>query len=223
MADYFPPELNKDAFNCPICGVYSHQVWYSDFSYGEVISEYYSGQHFIPSGKLEGLTISLCSHCKEKILWYEGNIIFPRKMTAPVPSEDAPQKIKEIYIEAGEVFIDSPRASGALMRLALEQLLQEINKNDLKLNENVRKLIEFGVPHQLIKALTILRVNGNDIMHTGEIKILQKKEDVLYLFELFNMIVEELIIRPKRLNESYGKIPEIIRKQIEDDENKNKK
>ena len=220
MADYFPPELNKDAFNCPICGVYSHQVWYSDFSYGEVISEYYSGQHFIPSGKLEGLTISLCSHCKEKILWYEGNIIFPRKMTAPVPSEDAPQKIKEIYIEAGEVFIDSPRASGALMRVALEQLLQEVLGNDSKLNENVNELKKAKIPEQLIKALSILRVNGNDIMHTGEIKIFEKKEDALYLFDLFNMIVEELITRPKKLNESYGKIPETIRKQIEDNANK---
>ena len=183
----------------------------------------YDEKMFRSGGILGGLSLSICYHCKKKVLWYKENMILPRHMTVPEPSEDVPQKIKEIYIEAGKVLIDSPRASGALMRLALEQLLQEINKNDLKLNENVRKLIEFGVPHQLIKALTILRVNGNDIMHTGEIKILQKKEDVLYLFELFNMIVEELIIRPKRLNESYGKIPEIIRKQIEDDENKNKK
>ena len=222
MTEYFPPELNKDAFNCPYCGVYAHQTWYSSISYGEV-EVIYGEKRFYSKGILGGLSLSICYHCGKKVLWHNENMLLPRQMTVPEPSEDVPQKIKKIYIEAGKVLIDSARASGALMRLALEQLLQEINKNDLKLNENVKKLMEIGVPDQLIKALTILRVNGNDIMHTGEIKILQKKEDVLYLFELFNMIVEELITRPKRLNESYGKIPETIRKQIEDDANKNKK
>ena len=51
----------------------------------------------------------------------------------------------------------------------------------------------------------------------------KKKDDVLYLFDLFNMIVEELITRPKKINESYSKIPESIRKQIEKDTSKNMK
>lgn len=58
------------------------------------------------------------------------------------------------------------------------------------------------MPEQLMKALTILRVNGNDIMHMGEINILETTEDVTYLFELFNMVVEELITRPKNLENS---------------------
>jgi hypothetical protein len=52
-------------------------------------------------------------------------------------------------------------------------------------------------------------------MHTGVINIFEKKEDITYLFDLFNMIVEELITRPKKLDESYSRIPESKRKQAE--------
>ena len=131
------------------------------------------------------------------------------------PSDDVPVDIKKIYNEAGLILNDSPRASGALMRLALELLLKDVNKNKLGLNDNIDKLIESKVPEQLIKALTILRVNGNDIMHTGEIKILETAEDVTYLFELFNMVVEELITGPKKLGELYTRVPESQRKRVE--------
>ena len=214
MDGYFPPELDKDAFNCPFCGVYAAQFWSSNVVYGSE-SESYAGSRFNVNGKIEGFKVSKCSHCHQLIIWNYRKMLFPRKMTVPDPSNDISDNIKEIYIEAGEVPIDSPRASGALIRIALELLLQSINKNTMGLNENINKLIESQIPVQLIKALTILRVNGNDIMHTGEIKILEKKEDVTYLFDLFNMIVEELITRPRKLDESYNRIPESKRKQIE--------
>ena len=46
-------------------------------------------------------------------------------------------------------------------------------------------------------------------------KIFETAEDVTYLFELFNMIVEELITRPKKLGELYTRIPESQRKRVE--------
>lgn len=223
MAEYYPPGFKKDSFNCPVCGVFSHQTWYYHISYGFINNGYSGGSGFFSTGILNELSVSICSHCKITALWYKEKILLPRIMTVPDPSSDIPEKIKNIYIEAGMVLMDSPRASGALMRLALEQLLQNINKNELGLNDNVKELIKAGISEQIIRALSILRVNGNDIMHTGEIKIFEKKENVLYLFELFNMIVEELITRPKKLNESYAKLPPTIRKQIEDQANKNNK
>ena len=223
MADYFPPELNKNAFNCPLCGVYAHQVWHPDVSFGNIYTEGFGYKKFNFQGIFLDLSVSICSHCSEKVLWYKEKMLLPRKMTVPDPPKDIPPKIKEIYNEAGKVLIDSSRASGALMRLALEQLLQNINNNKLKLYENVNNLIASNIPEPLIKALTILRVNGNDIMHTGEIKIFESNEDVLYLFHLFNMIVEELITRPKKVKELYDKIPESIRKQTEKDESKKQK
>ena len=210
MANYFPPEPKKDAFNCPYCGVYAHQTWHDYVVYGDG-----TYTNFYTAGTLKELSVSKCSHCGNIVIWDQKNMLKPAKMAVPDPSEDVPKDIKEIYIEAGKVLIYSARASGALMRLALELLLQQINKNDLKLNENVNKMKESNISGPLIKALTILRVNGNDIMHTGVINIFEKKEDITYLFDLFNMIVEELITRPKKLDESYSRIPESKRKQAE--------
>jgi hypothetical protein len=31
IADYVPPQLNADAFNCPRCPSFAHQRWYSMF------------------------------------------------------------------------------------------------------------------------------------------------------------------------------------------------
>lgn len=215
MVGYFPPEVDKDAFNCPYCGVYAHQEWYNDVAYGNSYVGMYGKLELGSTSYIGALRVSKCSHCKKIVLWDQGKMLIPRKMTVPDPSDDVPDNVKAIYIEAGKVLRDSPRASGALMRIALELLLQKINNNSLGLNDNVNKLIESKIPEELIKALTILRVNGNDIMHTGEIIIFEKREDVIYLFDLFNMIVDELITRPKKLNEAYNKIPESKRKQIE--------
>ena len=217
MVDYIPPKFNEKAFNCPYCGVYAHQEWFSGVGYGNLARQYMGDIVDVVGikGKLDGMSVSVCSHCDNKVLWLNENILLPRNLPVPPPPEDTPLEVKRIYIEAGMVLNDSPRASGALIRLALELLLQNINKNKLSLNENINKLMESGITQQLIKAVSILRINGNDIMHTGVIKILENKDDVVYLFELFNMIVEELIEEPKKLNEIYNKIPESKRKQIE--------
>lgn len=217
MVDYIPPKFNEKAFNCPYCGVYAHQEWFSGVGYGNLARQYMGDIVDVVGikGKLDGMSVSVCSHCDNKVLWLNENILLPRNLPVPPPPENTPLEVKRIYIEAGMVLNDSPRASGALIRLALELLLQNINKNKLSLNENINKLMESGITQQLIKAVSILRINGNDIMHTGVIKILENKDDVVYLFELFNMIVEELIEEPKKLNEIYNKIPESKRKQIE--------
>ena len=89
-------------------------------------------------------------------------------MDVPHPADSLPMDIKDIYSEAGEVLNDSTRASGALMRLALELLLQHINGNTLKLNDNINELIKKNTPGPIIKGASILRVNGNDILHTGD-------------------------------------------------------
>ena len=213
MARYYQPRVNTYAFNCPHCGVYAKQDWYFTVVYGNANED--NPNQIYNRKNLEEMKVSKCTHCESIVIWFEKNMLIPRGTVVQEPPEDIPDKIKEIYIEAGKIFNDSPRASGALIRLALELLLQSINKNNLGLDKNINELIKSSIPDQLIKALTILRVNGNDVMHTGEIKIFEKKDDVAYLFDLFNMISEEMITRPKKLDEYYRKIPESKRKEIE--------
>ncbi len=56
------------------------------------------------------------------------------------------------------------------------------------------------------KAMSILRVNGNEIMHTGEIKIFESQEQVLDLFVLFNMIIEDLIETDRKIDDLFNKM-----------------
>lgn len=213
MAKYYQPRVDTYAFNCPHCGVYAKQDWYSTVVYGNAYKD--NPNDIYNRTILEDMKVSKCAHCNNIVIWFRENMLIPRRTVVQEPPGDVPDNIKEIYIEAGNIFNDSPRASGALIRIALELLLQSINKNKLGLDKNINELIKSSIPGQLIKALSILRVNGNDIMHTGEIKIFEKKDDVAFLFDLFNMISEEMITRPKKLDEYYRKIPESKRKEIE--------
>lgn len=221
MVKYYPPELNKSEFNCPYCGVYSHQSWYPAIIYGERSDDiyYYLADmvrtHYKSAGTLSDFSVSECSHCHQLAIWLNDKMLVPRTISVPPPSELLPEKIKELYNEAGTILNDSPRAAGALIRLALELLLKQVNNNDQKLYDNIDVLIKKGVPEEIIKAMTLLRHSGNEMLHAGEISIIESRDQVLFLFELFNMIAEDLIERPKRLNEAYNRIPESIRKDVE--------
>lgn len=219
MPNFYPPTFNKKDFNCPHCGVYAHQDWFPAVKYGLMVKSslptYDDYEQLEMKGSLDELGISKCYHCKKLVIWYKESMLIPGKMIVPLPAEYLPENIREIYTEAGKVLDGSARASGALMRLALELLLQQINNNQLKLYQNIIELSKQKIPDKIIKAMSILRVNGNDIMHTGEIKLFENRDQVLYLFELFNMIVEEMIDRIKKVDQAYKRIPESVRKEIE--------
>lgn len=221
MVKYYPPELNKPEFNCPYCGVYSHQSWYPTVIYGKRTDDayYYMADmvktDYKSAGILSDFSVSECSHCHNIAIWMKDKMLVPRTMAVPPPSELLPEKIKELYNEAGTILNDSPRAAGALIRLSLELLLKQVNNNDQKLYDNIDVLIKRGAPKEIIKATTLLRHSGNEMLHAGEVSIIESRDQVLFLFELFNMIAEDLIERPKRLNEAYNRMPESIRKDVE--------
>ena len=52
-----------------------------------------------------------------------------------------------------------------------------------------------------------MRVIGNNAVHPGEIDINEKKENVIALFSLINMIVENQITQPKHVEEIFGELP----------------
>ncbi|MBQ7074264.1 hypothetical protein IJM86_04305 [bacterium] len=49
-------------------------------------------------------------------------MIRPNVSPAPLPNEDMPSDVKEIYEEARQVSAFSPRAAAALLRVSLEKL-----------------------------------------------------------------------------------------------------
>lgn len=65
------------------------------------------------------------------------------------------------------------------------------------------------------QALDFVRVVGNNAVHSGEINLDDNKEIALSLFKIINMIADDLISKPKEMDELYHQIiPEQTRGHI---------
>lgn len=209
---YVPPEFEKKAFHCPLCGVYAHQRWHSCYPSGIDIS--------FANQVSNDLYISLCSHCGRYSIWFKGKKIYPISSSAPLPSEDMPEDVKEDYEEARLVVEVSPRSAAALLRLALQKLMRHLGESGENLNDDIANLVKKGLPEKIQKALDALRVIGNNAVHPGELDLRDDKETALALFELLNMIVEVMITQPKKVNEIYDKLPKGAKEAIKKRDNK---
>lgn len=145
----------------------------------------------------------------------------PRSEWQFLPSPDMPAPVKKDYEEANAVFLVSPRASAALLRVAIEKLCNEINKSDDSVFEGIGKLVKKGLDEKVQRALDIVRVTGNEAVHPGQIDFNDTPETAQRLFKLVNIIVERLITLPKEIDDVYDGLPEDKRKAIENrDKNK---
>ncbi len=98
-----------------------------------------------------------------------------------------------------------------------------------KINEKIGELVGKGLSADVIMALDVLRVTGNNAAHPagsllpaddreatpGTLRIDDDNETANALFQIINYIVEQTISHKKRLEEMHDRFPEGIRKQIE--------
>jgi hypothetical protein len=137
-------------------------------------------------------------------------MIYPQASSAPKPTEDMPDEVREDFNEARQIVDNSPKATAALLRLAMEKLVQDLTgDDDQDLYNGIGELVEEGrIDGRIQKALDSVRVTGNDYVHAGEIYSPDDRETALRLFELVNVIVELTITREKMIEEAYSEIPE---------------
>jgi hypothetical protein len=64
------------------------------------------------------------------------------------------------------------------------------------------------------QALDVCRVVGNNAVHPGEMDINDTPEVAQSLFRLINIIVEEMITKPKEIEQIYSALPEAAREAI---------
>jgi hypothetical protein len=136
-----------------------------------------------------------------------------------------PPEAKELYDEAREVVGISRRAGAALARAALERLLKTLDPDAGKVSLAVRiERIIPKVPDPLGEMLTIIRIAGNDSLHVDDeaphdvlVLVLDpgETEVVELIFEAINDLVEEQIVKPKRVSDLYGKIPPALREKVD--------
>jgi hypothetical protein len=242
---YVPPGPDKQSFTCPRCGVLAQQKWYrllydpkgwiaqiSQQAHAMSMAGRYSLDdefltklselplHLRPVIESQNhLSIAFCQHCGGFTLWLGDAMIYPQVGGAPPPHEEMPPRIRELYEEARGVLPASPRASAALLRVALEGLLEEAGYRQGRLADRLEKAREDGnLSASTYKLAETLRYAGNAAAHYEPWKIdpslgEEDRKMVYSLFDFVNEVTDELIAKPRRLEEMARKINEKVRKK----------
>jgi len=206
---YVEPQHRKASFTCPHCEAVTGQTW-------------------APVNGAAGVTGSaygICqsTDCGEATLWVgelteyggikDAVMVWPSHTPGPRPNDDMPDNVAQAYQEARKVLPHSPRAAGALLRLALQLLMPHVGKAGKNLNDEIAELVREGLRPNVQKALDAVRIIGNDAVHPGAIDT-DDRETVLAMFALLNQIVYDLVTRPRELDEVWQKLPEGKRNSV---------
>jgi hypothetical protein len=228
------PEYGSKKFQCPHCDTVATQEWFTagnassvatgilDHLYlnhragidhfsqeriarflGQVKNDFKkSFYQFVP----DGFAVATCSACDGFTLWVDKDVVYPKKTTLPPPNPDLSEDIQVLYFEASSIFVDSPKGSTALLRLALQKLLEQVGKSGKNINNDIKELVSEGLSPKIQQALDLLRVVGNNAVHPGQIDFDDNADVAQKLFGILNFIAEELITKPKELEQLYGDI-----------------
>lgn len=198
MQPYTSPAFNLPAFNCPHCNAYAKQVLYA------------SG---VPNNAgrlkpLDGFHISICAHCTKPTYWFNEQMIYPNKVTAPLPNTDLSDDIKKDFEEARQIANLSPKGAAALLRLVIQKLCIQLGEPGKDLNKDIGGLVRKGLPDRIQKALDVVRVIGNESVHPGQIDITDNPATTTKLFELINFIADAMITKPKEIDKLFDDLPD---------------
>jgi hypothetical protein len=212
--NYIPAQFNKSSFHClyPSCTTFAKQTWKEVYWFQPHPQ---SAQQRITQ-QIPKLMLAVCDHCNNFSIWLDGKLVHPATITAPAPHPDMPDEVKKDYEEARAVFQDSPRSSAALLRLAIQKICIQFAQPGKNLNADIGELVKQGLPFRIQQSLDIVRVVGNNQVHPGVLDVRDDPDIAAMLFELVNLIVEDRISQPKKINDLYAKLPESARKQIEE-------
>jgi len=210
---HFPPIHASAQFHCAHCGVFAKQRW----SHLNAGGDMYIGQYHSSNIKdltatsrqlAEEWTSSFCEHCSGMVIWFSGNIIFPKKIIVEHPNADLNEEIQVDYLEAAKVLSDSPRSSAAILRLALQKLCIQLGQKGENINDDIGSLVKKGLNPTIQKSLDALRITGNNAVHPGALDLTEETERVLKLFNLINFIADKMITEPREIDSFYSSLPE---------------
>jgi len=237
------PKYESKKFQCPHCRVVAQQTWLKNYQLSSMVSSIYNHIYLnyrvnIQSYQQEAveaflnaaerqfpddfnsflpkdLSIAICKSCSCYSLWVDEKMVFPRELPIEPPNDDLNEQIKSLYNEASKIFLDSPKGSTALLRLALQMLLKQIGKEGKNINNDIKELVESGLSSKIQKALDLVRVVGNNAVHPGQINLDDNSEVALKLFRILNIIADEMITKPKEIDTLYyDVVPEETKSHI---------
>jgi len=164
--------------------------------------------------QIHNLNLSACFSCQAISVWRHNDLIYPQSMLSVEPNIDMPSDIIADFKEARNVFASSPRASAALLRLCVQKLCAVLGEPGHNINDDVASLVKKGLSPRVQQALDTVRVIGNEAVHPGTLDLNDDRELASSLFDLVNLIVEEMISRPIHVAAMYDKLPQSKRDGI---------
>ena len=207
---YIVPEEVLQSFTCPHCQTLS-LMHFESHHFQEDINVSLNNFTKIKNK----LNIARCCNCGKKIVWIDHEYIYPNIVAEEV-NPDLPESVKQLYNEAGLIYNQSPRASCALLRLAIDRLCNELGETDRDINKNIGALVEKGLPKKVQQALDFVRVVGNKAVHPGIIAFdVDDINTAKTLMRLINMIGQSMITDPKEIENMYNQLPESAKESIE--------
>lgn len=189
---FIQPQLGKTSFNCPYCKAFSNMNWSSTFTRGSVC--------------IDHLNVALCAHCRKYSVWMGDIMSYPSQIEVESPNNDLSDDVKIDYLEAANIMNQSPRGAAALLRLAIEKLVNELESKGKDLNAKIGDLVSKGLNPKIQKALDVVRFIGNEAVHPGQIDLNDSPEITQALFKLVNVIADDMITKPKEVDSLYDKL-----------------
>lgn len=197
------PEVNKDGFDCPQCGRWSHQVWY------EMQRSSYGWQQSLKVPDDDGDTddsrlwrFSVCERCKQPSVWRHDQLVYPFGRLGATAHPDMPGDVRALYEEAAAVAVVSRRAGAALARAAVERLIKRLDPDAPprdNLDKRIARIKERGVSSPVGEMLDVVRVTGNGVLHVdgqpGELVVMAlDDQNGSQLLELLLEVVNDLVV-----------------------------
>ena len=190
MFKYITPKFKEESFNCPHCQEFANQRW----------KQIYSQQD-------PDTTYAFCQSCFKCSIWENGELIYPKIGTVPIPSEDMPFDVKKEYEEARLIVNDSPKGACALLRFAVNKLIDHLNVEGDNLDTKIDSLVKEGLPVEVQKALESVKIIGDHSIRSGEMDLNDDDNTATVLFGILNFIVEDRITRPKEIKGIFNLLP----------------
>ncbi len=179
----------------------------------------YSWNHEYVMARIKSLK---CTNCGKPTIWFDSKVIFPTATSAPPACADMPQSVRDLYDEAASVVNASPRAAAALLRVATELLIKELTGGSGSLNDQIGNLVAKGLSIEIQKALDVLRIVGNNAVHSGQINLDDNEKVANSLFGLLNVVVEKMITFPAHIEKLWDGLPQGNKDQVKQRDNSNK-
>lgn len=206
---------------CPHCGLGIHderQLTSITFQGRQLVDDSF-GSWFARS--------QICSECKNAIIFIYSvkhspntprgqiteRLIYPKSHRRKPVAQEVPKPLAEYYSEASMVLPDSPKASAALSRRRLQNLLRDYVKIEPSdLSREIQQLLDLKtLPSYISEAIDSVRNVGNFAAHpikstsTGEIVEVESSE-AEWLLDTLESLFDFYFVQPAKLSQKRAEL-----------------